>query len=1622
MLSVRRRQEDAGGSVGQLRGGAAASRAMDDDGELEEGEAFGEDTAFVDPDVALSYIDEKLQDVLGHFQKDFEGGVSAENLGSKFGGYGSFLPTYQRSPVQARSPPRAANVTSRSPFHQSNEGMSQNPSAVVPSVSQNNDSVVPLSADSSKKEVRSSTKAERASSSQDSLYGPSKSSDQNRFKVRIKVGSDSGLARNNAAIYSGLGLDISSPSSVEDSPDGRGSLSPEVSNEPLESPRTILQIMTCFSVPGGFLLSPLPDNILQLTKKVVPSSKKWEPNVDVENAQETYEGHVAKKMKSDGKKKKLIDTKSSKNRNDISAVMKKEIDIETTAGQKIVSEALNIPLLSDFRTNEVKGESHFEEEPAGITLGRNKDARLKERAIKSDSMTKADSVKAEAMECVDNSYFGTSEMDASKGELKTKTEKTERALEERSTTNDKALLLDRKQERKIKPDSKCHASGINYEVDNAINERAAVSRSIGKVSGKETLPYDPNGENKSKSEVKKVQREQKTSASTSSDFLEDDKHIHSSAAVQERKSDIQSKSSHTGKKPKVKSHRDVRDNLPEGCGGKEQDDILETGSGLGDLRPKEKSWKNDSDRDFDTPGMSRREMSSNVKHDRHTASEHKMHIHPPSSVSTANAAPALPAPVIIEEQWVCCDICQKWRLLPYEMNPSNLPKKWKCSMQQWLPGKNRCEVSEEETTNALNALYVIPAPANGIPSAGHPHVASAGLVTSTITNVNGHVEQSRKRKGALNDGTALVEGSHQTQSSVHPMSNQHAPIKSRSSADDNQYSAERDSISKSFDPSFEKKRSKSKHRDSYSDGGDLVERSKKHSKVKSKRDMDRDEYKASKKMRKEERHRSSRDRDPGYDLANGDVPDEAKALPAKATTLKGLGERNDVSSSKQKIVSRHNPLEKSKKAKDEDVVGPEDENKEYFHQSDAQRSDLYSKKRIVKEWEDNQHNSVAHISKGTTVNHNSATKETYKDQNFKEAKLKSLKSEEVFSATDSKSQKLQHSDQILSYDGGHMNNELVEDNTLFTGKRGLPELENQLSDQALDLAEPATGDVTCFQTAAVTSSSSKAPGSQKRKQNTQVAKISPTDSRSSSPQRKSNIEKVPHNRISGKDGSLNATLSTTPNTVKQLNTEIGVADNVQHASESVLVGSSRRKSDKDNGLVELNQGHASDGIHLERVSDDDLQHESGRAKGSRISRGYNHSHSSDKNNYHTDASPMQPGKHIVEPKTSVLDAKGESTMLDNKKRAPSLQDRNGSTHYPPDNPQQGLPCGKDKSHLKSNKQDLQKPKAQMACSPPREIKQESHSTPLKSNVSKLTPQSRQYNVENGGQHGTSRMATPNAADTSSPARKDGTSAAYALKEARDLKHKANRLKEEGKELESTRLYFEAALKFLHVASLLEPPNVDGSKQGDAAQSMYSDTAKLCNFVGHAYEKCKKMAAAALAYKCVEVAYLKAAYYKYPTASKDRQVLQAVVQTAPGESPSSSASDIDNLNNNGLSKGPSSKDANSPQVAGNHLLIAVRNQPHLTRLLAYTNDVNSAFDATRKSQMAIASAAGGNENGIDGLSSVRTVLDFNFRSVNDLLRLKKLHEAETHRQMIQSQLIVLTKKSAGSFLFDLAITP
>ncbi|GJN14194.1 hypothetical protein PR202_gb00985 [Eleusine coracana subsp. coracana] len=101
--------------------------------ELEEGEADfcggaaygyrygGGDTVEVVDLNTFTYIDEKLQYLLGCFQKKFEGEISAENLGSQYGGYGSFLPTYPHSSLvlsESRSPvvPPHHGRASRSPY------------------------------------------------------------------------------------------------------------------------------------------------------------------------------------------------------------------------------------------------------------------------------------------------------------------------------------------------------------------------------------------------------------------------------------------------------------------------------------------------------------------------------------------------------------------------------------------------------------------------------------------------------------------------------------------------------------------------------------------------------------------------------------------------------------------------------------------------------------------------------------------------------------------------------------------------------------------------------------------------------------------------------------------------------------------------------------------------------------------------------------------------------------------------------------------------------------------------------------------------------------------------------------------------------------------------------------------------------------------------------------------------------------------------------------------------------------------------------------------------------------------------------------------------------------------
>ncbi|KAL0435847.1 UNVERIFIED_CONTAM: hypothetical protein Sradi_0292600 [Sesamum radiatum] len=298
--------------------------------ELEEGEALSyrdeEEDSTIDPDIALSYIEEKLQNVLGHFQKDFEGGVSAENLGAKFGGYGSFLPTYQRSPSwsHTRSPAEVRNYDSpRSPRKDQRQNSLASSSA-SPSARSGAASGKAASAGNSLKGngYLQSRHAEGSSLKTEASKKSVNPSDQRTLKVRIKVGSENLPTQKNAEIYSGLGLVVSPSSSLDDSPAASGGQCGKLLDVPEESPPVFFR-----------------SNQKLLDQKKLKSSEK--------DAAFTTE---------------LPNPKNNGNKDNTVSLLKKEkdTDIDTLGCEELVSNALKLPLLSSSQHDALKDEAKGE--------------------------------------------------------------------------------------------------------------------------------------------------------------------------------------------------------------------------------------------------------------------------------------------------------------------------------------------------------------------------------------------------------------------------------------------------------------------------------------------------------------------------------------------------------------------------------------------------------------------------------------------------------------------------------------------------------------------------------------------------------------------------------------------------------------------------------------------------------------------------------------------------------------------------------------------------------------------------------------------------------------------------------------------------------------------------------------------------------------------------------------------------------------------------------------------------------------------------------------------------------------------------------------------------------------
>uniref|UniRef100_A0A7N0T7C1 CW-type domain-containing protein n=1 Tax=Kalanchoe fedtschenkoi TaxID=63787 RepID=A0A7N0T7C1_KALFE len=1689
MLSVGNRNGRKGlGFVGDM-----------EDTELEEGEACShqDDDPTVDPDIALAYLDEKLHNVLGHFQKDFEGGVSAENLGAKFGGYGSFLPTYQRSPVCSHPrTPKVQNHALRSPSNLQLEGGFHNittPASVplpvhCPDV--DNSRTLPL--------MKPSSSHDRAKLDAGMGHGQAENStlrvetvkkfslpDQKKLKVRIRVGSDNLSTQTKAELYSGLGLDASPSSSFEDSPESEG-WSREPLDAPDESPNSILHIMTSFPLLGNKLLSPLAEDLAYLTGKK-KSQRGWRP--DSVSESETGKSHsLANGPSSSRKNGKLSLPKNKKSSGingmslelsngctkdvqDVISKMQKERDNEAAACENLISKALKLlpqstsdSTASDFTKSNGK--------VSGVFSGGDKAAMSLElgKVESTDLFVNRDDVWSDEKP--------TAEVGSAGNLLEDQKEK----LVSDTEVEHKRYLIRQGGKNFGSPGTELNPSKVvrtmKQEIIISPTLKTDLKAGFQEPDGRSTFAV------KDKSSSKAKCKSNSTPGHNNAAEAANGKARDGSSFPCKLENRVNQASKYEAGNIKMQNDaRKSRDTYKDLFGEfdvENEDNVVEPLE-----YPSRRGPKCSQVTDVAKRSLNRaiKEKASSKKIEKPITSESHSksgsHAAPPVS-GLVQDAPAPPAPVLIEEHWVCCDKCQKWRLLPLGRLPDSLPEKWLCSMLDWLPGMNRCDIEEEETTKALVSFYQASVPESDKNSSGHfggrtPEALSAGIQHPSFRfNSAGSIT---KKKTGMPDMTMAVRSQGPGDVGDRTKSLQPA-VKSRSLNDVNQSPSVTDldithpkMSSDLFAEKNEKlSNDKQKLHDHFSDGGDM-----RNVKTHKKRGAGHDSPRAFKK------HKNVDPTDDGW-LSETDhhVPSR-NGGPNSSSILKSAAAGQDRVKSTEAMSYNNHIVEEM----DNSQTSYKKSKNRVHHSVDVsvekmrgEAKDSSAKKRKTKGSQESRHSE----SIPTAGLKAEEIKGSLKDESSQRHRSKEKKA------------RLTNKEMRLSDSKRESN---AERGNLAVPKDLKPaqDPDNISFKRSMEGRDPSRRDLASTHPfTEATSSSSKISSSRKSKANLQDAKGSPVESVSSSPLRSRSKDRptsngrnvfdkecpsdgfglsgspkrYSDNEIDGRSGAMGH--------VKQDNGRMDKAYIDAHKGtkvSSVLDFRDSVSGGKSNGkLTDCEEPPFVHSVSEVANTSDQHQHKLQASDCGPHEEACNTSHnllnrslpvkkgysvrskdrmrkpksSSDKTNASNLFDNFQDrhanGDKLLDEKlVERTSAKSHKLEQKNDMNVFSKNGKNGGNKKPgSDDGEEAKPdifptlsyhkqslvqeYGGTSNTLPPEKMDLLQTSQLRGKSVVRSpfiggsSKDNCHNRhssgsdggneidnlnidAFKRDDSLKGPKPfRKADNQNVAQPTTSRHPTPTGhkakdLNAPSPARRDSSSqsASNAIKEAKSLKHMADRVKSSGSNAESIGLYFQAALKFLLGASLLESSTSE-TRHGDMIQStqMYSSTAKLCEFCAYEYEKAKDMAFAALAYKCTEVAYMRVIYSSHCNANRDRHELQTALQMAPpGESPSSSASDVDNLNNAATGdKVLVAKGVSSPQVVGSHV-ISARNRPGFARLLSFAQDVNFAMEASRKSQVALAAANVHLEqvHNEDGISSIKRALDYNFQDVEGLLRLVRL---------------------------------
>lgn len=1551
-----------------------------DETELEEGEACGyqeDGDTSTDPDVALSYIDEKIQNVLGHFKKDFEGLVSVENLGAKYGIYGSFLPTYRRSPVRphSRTPPRVQNhVALQSPNIVPVEGGNPNSSiqANAPhSVRHENGSLLAHKSQSQNDLCRQTTRTQSMQSMKE-CTSKSELCDHKTLTVRIKVGSDNLSGKKSAAIYSGLGLE-GSPLSFDDSPvesrvllHGNGML-----YEAHESPTQILQMMTSFPLYEGYLLSPLPYGLIELSERPKVLQGILTHTSFKANQENSVIGCPKDRKTSCGDNvTKLLDRRGfslqvkrdSSNSHIGFDFLLKESDVDAVSCEDLSSDALKLPLLSSADSTFIECAKASPKEKC------HSETTKREPSVSSffdGSLSGKPNHKGNSVGIVVHNEV----IDAS-SEMINSSEKIR---------NNKGEAADRS----------TNADTVGTKSKEASKNELKKSR---KRKGKKSIPCE-GGQNRSSAGDKKKPKKSKAHGFTTRNEATESGEGCAWEPKDRNCTDAENQvcRSESKNSPTQKELSEGRDKYKDFFGDLNQlDDDLMDSAGV----PSKDGLKTLHLVDEATLvyGTSSRERtsSSDIRRATEAGIDHKGSS--PDVGLSENGWP-ITDPAVgginTHESWVCCGKCQKRRLLPPGTEVDSLPKKWICSMMNWLPDMNNCSISGEETTKALRARYQLPPenPNNSHAPNGRVRTGTAAAdISDRVLPKDGKLIDKRRKTSKL----FFQESPNQLLGSV--KTGQHS-AKDRTALDAKESplrnELEFDQLTKS-DDTFVKTNQHNKI-DKQKDDWNLDGGHAKISMIEREREPNQVYPRISKKSKTRSKQTGHNDWDAAPDEGNktlGVCPDYGftanTARDESRTSMHKLGDNSPNTSIKSTCPG---------------VVT--------LHDTKLGGSSVACNKRKT----DNFQPPNSAPSSGTLISDN----EHFNKKNRRVYRSKGKEDSARNGKADKRVRSMLH--------------------------------------HCLNNTDSFRKDSSCAQPVLVaTSSSSKVSGSLKAKAYARELKGSPVESVSSSPSRFLNSGKlIPGSKHILEKGEVHDVVKLAMGTPRKYSDDgcEGGSARSGHSRKDVT------DTGFNNGSVKLSlidlHGKANRSLQsgLTNVSASKI-HYNGCAANlcaptldrcvNEVIAGLPNTHLSCSGKPCKDSSSLgEDDSDKGEFKTSEFcdNRQDQKPVYDKKERASEVRDQEkcGSnlaktkkdiiSHKPEPS------IHKSKAHLNydemrsSMKSDAEKSpnhlvstfkgEKSQCLNPSDGEKNEMYDCPQQhqgtdmsslsidasaTSLSKELP-SKKADGQNGAaaimsMHTISNEHRIKNQDASSPLRRDGSSdaARNAIKEARNLKHLADRLKKSTGSSESTKFYFEAALKFLRGASLLESEKTENARHADTAESMeiYSSTAKLCEFCAREYERSKDMATAALAYKCMEVAYMRVICISHQSANKDQHELQTVLRIVPpGESPSSSASDIDSLNNSvSGGKAPLARSGESPRLAAD-LVITARNCPNFERFLGFAQNVNLAMEASRKSRIAFTAANISMDQlgSKEGISSVKRALDFNFHDVDGLLRLVRL---------------------------------